>query len=482
VRTTENATRRALVGILVAGAFSGCTVAGSDYRPPSVATPASWTATAPSLTAGGSPELSRWWAVFGDPVLDSLIAQAAQANLDLRLAEERVLEARAQLGVPESELWPSLSLGAVYWHGRENLPPAPPEGVVGSLYRPGFDASWELDLFGGRRRAVEAAGADLGAIQEERHAVLVTLFAEVGRTYVELRGLQRQIAVARETVATQAETLQMVRARLEAGLASEFDVDRAEAQMATVEAVIPALESSRQRCAHRLAVLLGREPGALSGLLDAAAPIPVPPPNIGVGLPADLLLRRPDLRRAERDLAAATARTGVAEADLYPRLSVAGSLGSQTGEFGELADWSSRIWSYGLALRWPIFDAGRVRAAVRVQNARQEQASTRYRRALLAAREEVENAFVAFGSEDARRRSLATAAAANTRALETARALYGTGLTDYLQVLDAQRALYTVRAQLVQSETAAASDLVALYKALGGGWESGEAPTPAAGR
>ena len=471
---------KVLGGIIVASVFCGCAIVGKDYRPPSPATPASWTEKVTGLSPGGSLELARWWTVFGDPVLNSLIEQAAQANLDLRLAEGRVLEVRAQRGIPATDLWPSLGVGGMYWHGRDNLPPAPAEGIVGSLYDAGFDAAWELDLFGGRRRAVEAADADLGAVREDRRAVLVTLFAEVARNYVELRGLQRQIGVARDAIATQAESLQVVRARLDAGLASEFDVTRAEAQMATVEAVVPSLEAALQRTMHHLAVLLGREPAALADFFDSAAPIPVPPPQIRVGLPADLLLRRPDVRRAERDLAAATARIGVAETDLYPRVFVAGSIGAQNWEFKDLSDWSSRVWSYALTLRWPIFDAGKVRSLVSVQNARQGQALTRYEKALLAAREEVENALVSYGKEEVRRRSLAAAASADTQALDTARALYGTGLTEYLQVLDAQRALYAVRTQLVQSETAAASNLVALYKALGGGWENDAALVRAA--
>ncbi|MBI5014575.1 MAG: efflux transporter outer membrane subunit [Deltaproteobacteria bacterium] len=461
--------------LLAAALAAGCTAVGRTYVKPALEAPASWTSTPEHTASGGAPDLATWWKAFGDPTLDALIDRAAAANLDLRVAQARVREARALRGISAAAQWPKVDAGATAQRLRDNLPPAPPDGIVTPYYQAGFDAAWELDLFGGVRRGVEAADADLGATVEEGRGVLVTVLAEVARNYVEARGLQRQLAVARETAGAQRETVRVTRARLEAGLSSEFDATRAEAQLAAFDAQIPALDSSLQRALHRLAVLLGQEPGALTASLSTPGPIPAPPPGVQVGLPSDLLLRRPDVRRAERDLAAATARIGVAEADLFPRLSLTGSFGFQSGTFEEFSAWSSRIWSFGPAVRWPLFEGGRVRANIRVQNARQEQALLRYERALLAAVEDVDNALVSYGNEERRRRSLADAVAASGRALATADALYGAGLSEYLQVLDAQRSLHAAQLQLVQSETSVASSLVGLYKALGGGWATPEA-------
>ena len=458
--------------VALAVLLGGCTIVGKDYRAPALPTPAAWTETEPGVAAGQALELARWWTVFQDPVMDSLMENAASANLDLRLAEARVREARAQRGVVAAGEWPRANAGAVYRRSRDNLPPAPPEGAIGSVYQAGFDATWEIDVFGGVRREVEAADAAVDAAVAEFRSVLVTLFGEVARNYVDLRGFQRQLSVNRDNIGAQQEALAITRARLSAGLTTEFDVTRAEAQLATTESQIPSLEASLRRTLHRLAVLLGREPGALVELLSPEAPIPAPPPQVQVGLPSDLLRRRPDVRRAERELAAATALIGVAEADLFPRFSLTGFFGLQTRHFDDLADWSSRIWSIGPRVRWPIFDAGRIRSNIQVQNEREILALTRYEKALLTALEDVENALVSYGREDVRRRSLATAASANARALETVHGLYRAGLTEYLQVLDVQRSLYVTQTLLVQSEAALSSNLVALYKALGGGWEN----------
>lgn len=459
----------------------GCTAVGRNYVAPQLKTPAAWSSAPERTTAAVAPDLARWWTAFGDPTLDSLVERAVAANLDLRLAESRVREARAERGIAAAGQWPKADLDGTTRRLRDNMPPAPPDGMVASYFQSGFDASWELDLFGGVRRSVEAADADVGAVLEEQRSVLVTLLADVARNYVDARGLQRQLAVTRETIAAQKETLQVTRSRLDAGLASEFDVTRADAQLAAFTAQIPSLEAALQRTLHRLAVLLDQEPGSLLASLAAGGPIPAPAPEVSVGLPSDLLLRRPDVRRAERELAAATARVGVAESDLYPRFSLTGSFGFQAGHFQDFADWSSRIWSVGPAVRWPILEGGRIRANIRVRGERQEQALLRYEKALLGALADVDDALVSYGKEEERRRSLADAAAANARALETANALYGAGLSEYLQVLDAQRSLFATQLLLTQSEAAVSTQLVALYKALGGGWEAPDPSASAAG-
>lgn len=460
---------------LAAPLAAGCAV-GPDYVRPELAAPAGWSAAAAAVNPAPAPDLARWWRGFGDPALDGLVNQALAANLDLRLAGARLAEARAARGVSAAAEWPRVDVQAGARRLRDNKPPAPLEGIVSSWFQGGFDAGWELDLFGGVRRSVEAADADLGAAAEDRNAVLVSVLGELARAYVELRGLQGQLALARRTAEAERETLAVTEARLRAGLASEFDVDRARAHLAATEAQVPTLEAGVGRAAHRLGVLLGRGPGAAPELAVSEGRIPEPRAEVGVGLPSELLSRRPDLRRAERELAAASARVGVATSDLYPRFSLTGSFGFQSGHFRDFSDWSARVWSVGPAVRWPIFDAGRVRANVRVQDARLDQARLRYEKALLTALEEVENALLSYGKEEARRRSLKEAAASGERALETANALYASGLGDFLQVLDAQRSLYAARAQLTASEAAGATQLVALYKALGGGWE--EAGTP----
>jgi NodT family efflux transporter outer membrane factor (OMF) lipoprotein len=443
--------------------------------------PAKWSEASDDQGVGRSVELSRWWTTFQDPVLDSLVDRAVRSNLDLRVAEVRIQEARAARGVRAADEWPQVDVSSSYSRSRRSdaVPPfnssGLPDNLFGNrtqdLYQAGFDARWELDVFGGVRRDIEAATAEIAAVEENRRDVLITLLAEVARNYVELRGFQRQLAITNENLAVQRETLELTRVRFQAGLASDLDVARAEAQVATTQSQIPTLERSAKQAIHRLGVLLGQEPGALLSELSPEAPIPPTPPEVPVGLPSDLLRRRPDVRRAERELAAATARIGVAKADLFPRFSLTGSFGRRSDQFSDLSQGASLFWGIGPSVRWPIFTAGRILANIRVQNARQEQALALYEKAVLTSLEDVENALVAYSREQARRASLAEAVAANRRAVELANTLYFSGLEDFLAVLDAQRSLYASQDQLVQSERALVVNLIALYKALGGGWE-----------
>ncbi len=328
-------------------------------------------------------------------------------------------------------------------------------------------------MFGRVRRSVEAAEADIGAANEGRRDALVTLLSEVARNYIELRGFQRRLKIAAANVKVQQETLDLTKARFQAQLISELDVTRSDAQVATTAAQIPALETQRNQAAHRLAVLLGQHPGALlSELLPAEeSAIPAGPPDLPPVLPSELLRRRPDVRRAERELAAATARAGVATADLFPRFSLTGSLGLQSEEFRDLGDYGSRFFSIGPSVSWPIFDAGRIRSNIHVQNARREQAVVRYEQSVLTALEDAENALIAYGREQQRRQSLRRAVDANRRSVEMATQLYDRGLRDFLNVLDAQRELFASEDALAQSERTISTNLVALYKAMGGGWD-----------
>jgi NodT family efflux transporter outer membrane factor (OMF) lipoprotein len=479
------------VGVLFLVGMMGCAV-GPNYQTPDVPVPTTWSeAPQPGITTQ-PPRMTQWWRVFNDPLLDALVTRAAQANLDLRQAEARVREARALRGIAGAALWPGLNVSGAYARNRrsENVSAAqagplnggaavggtPSAVIEGDLFQTGFDATWEIDLFGGVRRSVEAADADLAASVEDWHDVLVTLFAEVARNYVEIRGFQRRLAIAQANIRSQQETLGLTRARFEAGLTSQLDVMQATSQLATTQAQVPTIETALKQGIHRLGVLLGLAPGALLPEFTVAAPIPPAPPEVPVGLPSDLLRRRPDVRRAERQVAAATARIGVAVADLFPKLSLTGSLGLQSSLLADLPLGSSRFWSVGPTLSWPVFDAGRIRANIAVQDAREAQRLAQYEQAVLTSLEDVENALVAYYREHARRDKLAEAVEANQRAVELANELYTRGLGDFLNVLESQRSLLASQSELAQSEATVSANVVALYKALGGGWEGRTSP------
>lgn len=471
----------ATVGFLTLAA--GCSV-GPNYTNPDIAVPAAWNEAQQNGVSIRAAELTRWWTAFNDPLLNSLVARAVQSNLDLGMAEARIREARALRAVTASGAWPAVDVSGSYSRSRasENAFSSPSQAGVGAfspardgaqdLFRSGFDASWEIDVFGGVRRNVEAADATIEATVEDRRNTLVTLLGDVAKNYIDLRGFQHRIAVARANLKAQQETLELNKVRFEAGLASDLDVAQAEGQVNITAAQIPALESSLKQAAHRLDVLLGLQPGALWSEFSSEAPIPGLPPEVLVGLPSELLRRRPDIRRAERQLAAATAQVGAATADLFPKFSLTGAAGLQSISASDWFTGGSRFWSIGPTIRWPIFDAGRIRANIEVRNAQQEQALRQYEKTILTALEDVENSLVNYSREQARFRSLTEAVAANRRAVTMANELYTNGLVSFLNVLEAQRSLYSSENELAQSEAAMASNLVSLYKALGGGWET----------
>jgi multidrug efflux system outer membrane protein len=481
--------RRTLIGkfptallalIFLAG---GCSV-GPNYERPDVPVPAAWTEAQQKGVAARAIELTRWWTKFNDPLLDSLVERAAKSNLDLRLAEARIREARASRVVTASGAWPTLDVSGSYTRNRssENAFGVPTQGAVitppgvinldQNLYRTGFDANWEIDVFGGVRRSVEAADATIEVTVEDRRDVLVTLLGEVARNYIDLRGFQRQLAVARANLKTQQDTLELTQVRFQAGLASDLDVAQQEAQVNTTASQIPTLESGLKQAAYALDVLLGSQPGTLWSELATEAEIPSLPPEVLVGLPSDLLRRRPDVRRAERQLAAATALVGAATADLFPKFFLTGVAGLQSISASDWINGGSRFWSIGPRITWPVFDAGRIRANIEIRNAQQEQALTLYEKSVLTALGDVETALVNYANEQTRYRSLTEAVAANRRAVAMANELYVRGLNDFLNVLDTQRSLYVTESALTQSQAAMATNLVALYKALGGGWET----------
>ena len=455
---------------------SGCSV-GPNYHPPQTRTPEKWS----TELAGGenTGSVETWWKAFHDAELDSLIRRAVHANLDLKIAEARVREVRAQYRIALANFGPTADTAAFAGKDRmsKNAPLLSAMTLPSSVpfenetYLAGFQASWELDVFGGNRRAAEADRAEVGVAEAACRNARIIVLGEVGRNYVALRGGQRRLEIANKNIKAQQAALDIARDRFKNGLTSDLDVQQSTALLATTQAEIPKLESSVAASIHRLGVLLGEQPGALASELSRPAAIPSVPPKVPVGLPSELLLRRPDIRQAERQLAASNARIGVATADYFPKFALTGGGGYLNVSAVDWFSPGSQFWSMGPTAQWRIFDSGRIRANIRVQNARQEQALANYERVVLIAFEEVENALVNYAKEKSRRRSLEEAVKAGENSLKMANQLYSKGLSNFINVLDAERSLYQSEDALVQSDRAVSQNLIALYKALGGGWE-----------
>lgn len=462
--------------------LAGCAV-GPNYHAPKMNVPAAFNAAtnqaaAPSV-GGQAPapasELKRWWENFHDSTLNQLIDQALASNLDVRLAEARVREARAQLQVNRAALFPTLDSSAAYTRSRvsKNIIPAGAPGTT-SLYKAGFDAGWEIDVFGGTRRQIEAARDTLEAQIDARRNALITLLGEVAQNYALLRGYQQQLVIVSNNVFAQQDTLRLQQSKFQAGIATDLDVANAESQAASTASQIPTLQTQIQQAIHQLSVLLEREPAALQAQLQSFGPVPAGPPAVPPGLPSELLRRRPDVRQAERLLAVATANVGVATADLYPKFNLTSSAGLESLSLQTFARANSDFWSFGPSVSWRVFAFGQIRANIRVQDARQEEAFIQYRQAVLQSLQDVENALVAYDHEQVRRRSLQQAVESAKRAVSLALRLNSAGVVDFLNVLNAQQSQYQTEVQLAQSDQTVSTDLVALYKALGGGWESAE--------
>lgn len=492
-----------LIATSVLAGLAGCTV-GPNYRAPDARVSGSFGATtrpastqpSPAATQASAPvDLARWWESFNDPTLDRLVVDAVRSNLDVRLAQSRVQQARAQLRFNRAGLLPTLDASASYARNRNSqTASAGVSSATGGdtsggpltsfgpseqdLFQGGFDAGWEIDVFGGTRRAIESAGYALDAQIESRRNTLVTLLSEVAQNYILLRGYQYQLAIAQRNAGAQADTLKLQQQKLQAGIATDLTVAQAEALLASTQAQIPTLEAQVRLSIHRLSILLDREPAALVSELAVAAPLPVGPPEVPAGLPAELVRRRPDVRQAERTLAAATASIGVAEAELYPRFSIAGSVGLSSAKLTNLPQSNSIFYSVGPSVSWRLFDFGQIRANIAISTALQEQAFIQYRQTVLGALEEVENAIVNYDREQARRASLRQAVEANRRSVTLARQLNEAGVVDFLNVLTAQQSLFTSEDALARSDSVVSTNLVALYKALGGGWEPAEGAAP----
>jgi len=473
------ALRLALATVVLAG----CAV-GPDYHPPKTQAPTNWSEAQLGGTTNRPVQITDWWKTFNDPELNSLIKRAVAANDDLRVADGRLRVARALRSNTAWDLGPTIDGGAGYTDARQskNSIPFNTTGPVGGeissnylfqtdLYDAHFDASWEIDVFGAKRRALQEANAVLASTEEDRRDVLVSVLAEVARNYIDVRDFQQRLAIATKNIAAQQDAVDIAQARYHAGLASELDAKEAEVLLATTQSQVPTLEQSLKQGVHRLGVLTGQEPGALLDELSAPGPIPVPPPEVPVGLPSDLLRRRPDVRRAERQLAAASANIGVQTAELFPKFSLTGVAGFQSFSAGDWFSGASKYWSAGPTVTWRILDYGHVRSQIQTANAQAQQSLAMYDKTVLLSLEDVENALVAYSQEQVRHRSLQDAVDASRSAVEISNELYKNGLTSFLNVVDAERSLYQAEDDLVQSERTVTVNLVALYKALGGGWE-----------
>jgi multidrug efflux system outer membrane protein len=433
------------------------------------------------------PEIARtWWRMFDDKMLTSLVGEALESNLDLKAAAARITEARASRGITKSALLPSIETSVGYTRVRGGIAQglsrtgfssdsAPSRDSLISpfetdVYQVGFDSRWELDVSGGLRKSVKVADAEVRAAQEARNDIRVRIAAEVGRNYVELRGAQRRLAIILENIDLQQDSVGLTEARQTAGLAPELDVVRANAQLRQTRAEALPLEDQIDRTIHALAVLLGRAPAHLAEQLRLEAPLPAFPVSFPSGVPSDLLLRRPDLRHAAAETTAAAARVGVARADLYPKLSLAALIGRQATSLASFSLGLGNFFSIGPSLSLPLFTGGRIRSNIAVENARLEQTTLQYESAVLDALADVEDRLSGVRRETERGEQLRAAEALNRVAASLTRELYAKGLGDYLAVLDAQRELLATQQKLTEAETARLIDLVALYKAMGGGW------------
>jgi len=460
-------------GLLVLLFSSGCAV-GPDYVEPEIETPDQWRVELSRGLERGESDFQTWWTQFQDPVLTSLIDRAAAGSLDIRLALARIDTAAARRGIARGEWFPSLDASSTYQRTRisEGVSPALPAPVerTDDFYAVGVGGGWELDVFGRIRRSLESATAEVDVAIEDYRDVLVVLYAQIGESYVNVRTLQERIAFNEQNIEAQQGTLQVVRARNKAGLVGDLDVRQAEENLGATEALLPRLRQLLVQEINRLSVLLGLHPSALHAELAPPAPIPSIPAEVLVGLPFDLLRQRPDIRAAERQLAAQTARIGVATADLYPRFSLLGTFAFSATDFSDWGEWGSRAVSFGPSVLWNIFDGGRIRSNIRVQEALTEQTLVSYEQTVLDSLEESESAIVAFVEEQNRRDALDRSATASAAAVQLVRTLYRTGLTDFQNVLDTERSLFARQDELAASRGLVTRNLIVVYRALGGGW------------
>jgi outer membrane protein, multidrug efflux system len=461
---------RSIVLSCFLSSLAACAV-GPDYVRPETPAPPAWQEL-PQGVSAGEAEISEWWRAFGDPALDRLVERSLRGNRDLRQAVARVAEARALYRIAASAELPQVDAEGDVTRARRSENGAFPGAGDATAYTLGLSAGWEVDVFGRVRRSVESATASVEASEEDRRAVEVALAAEVASAHVNVRTLQSRLKVAYANLDSQTETLELTRVRLEGGVASGLDVAQAESVLASTRTTVPSLERALLQELNRVSVLLGEPPGSVLVDLADGGTIPAPPAALTVGFPADVIRQRPDIRRAERELAAQTARIGIATADLFPRLTLLGSFGFDATHVADLFTGASRAYSVGPAIRWNIFDAGRIRGLIHAEEARTDQALAAYEQSVLRGLEEVENALIAYARFREERQAVDDALRAASRSLSLATDLYKDGLVDFQNVLDAQREVFEFQDQLARTDGLAVQSLVALYRALGGGWQA----------
>jgi NodT family efflux transporter outer membrane factor (OMF) lipoprotein len=451
-----------LVILLVPFLFGGCLSVGPDYKQPDLPMIGNQTVETPA----------DWWITLNDPELTVLVGEALQNNYDLKSAVAAVRAARAQLGIARAALGPQIDAAGNFTRSKSGDEVSGVGTGERDTYRTGFDAAWELDLFGGIRRSTEAAKAAWQSKEAGLADVQISVAAETARAYVLLRTAQQRLNVAQENLKIQQETYDLLNSRYNSGLIDELSLQQARYNLESTRSTIPSFETAVEQSLNALAVLSGVMPGSLHGRLSAEKEIPVVSPLAVTGIPADLLRRRPDVRIAERELAAQTARIGVAKSDFFPKFTLNGSVGVEALSFNALGNSGNDFYSFGPDIKWAIFHMGSIRNNVNVQKAVQEQALAAYEQAVLLAVQETRDALTAFKKEQQRMTALDAAATAARTAAELADDRYKNGISDFQAVLEAQRAQLTYEDQLVQSRSAVTQDLIQLYKALGGGWTS----------
>jgi outer membrane protein, multidrug efflux system len=451
--------------------FSGCVTVGVDYTQPKISSSHNWKNSGDATISKTTDTkiLAAWWTTLNDPILSLLIERAVKNNLDVKKAVARIREARASRGLEEANYYPTLdAAGSATRTKSTNLNTG--NSSKQNLYSAGVDASWELDLFGGVRRSVEAADATLQARNEDLRDSLVSLLGELALNYIDVRTYQARIKAAEGNLSAQAETFQLTLWMKEADLSDQLAVEQASYNLESTRSKIPDLNTGLEKAMNRIAVLTGEQPGKVHAELVEEKPIPVVPIEVAVGVPADVIRNRPDIRSAERELAAQTAKIGVAESELYPKFTLGGSIGLEAAAISSSG--TGLTLSGGPQISWAIFRAGAIRQNIKMQTALQEQALINYENTILSSLEEVENALKAFAEEQQKRKSLSKTVQAALNAAELAQYKYQAGLADFSSVLEAQRSLLSYQDELARSEGAVTSDFVTLYKALGGGWTS----------
>jgi NodT family efflux transporter outer membrane factor (OMF) lipoprotein len=453
--------------------LAGCTV-GPDYQQPGGSVLDTWFASENSQKQSSTdPVIIEWWGVFNDPMLNKYIEQAVRNNKDVQIATANVRRARALRQQSASSLFPQVDAqgDAARSKGSDNLS-ATGNADANSFFDAGFDASWEIDIFGGNRRGVEAAEARVGSAIANHQDVMLTVLSEVARNYYEARGLQKRIAITEENAGLFKKTADLIETRLEAGESSEFDLSRAQGQYQLTRARVPNLNAELQASVFNLSVLLGQPPEYLLEDMKLTKPLPAPPDVVPVGLRSELLRRRPDVRVAERELAAATADIGVATSDLFPKFFLTGSAGSEADAFGDLFRAGGGFWSFGSLVQWPVFSGGSIRAQIATEEAETQAALATYEKTVLEALRDTETALTRYGEELETRRRLELGVGSRRKSVSLAQELFRAGEQDFLAVLDSERELVTSEDDLVVSETQSITKLIALYTALGGGWEA----------